>query len=320
MADIFDEVLGSSGGTDPAAIAEALRRKNKLGMLAELSGDKVLSPMGQRLQAGAFDEAVGSRKMADERSASDALAKYRQGTLEAGNADRALRRSIAEANNARALEVAKIMAGRQHALSAAQAAAQSRHDDQQLAQLANRLGSSNLGVMAAAVRKAQAVLDRYPEGDIPGVGGIENLPGAAGMAATYLPGGGGDEARKNKAELADFQNLMLLIRSGQAVTDPELQRALVASGLTVANTSDDMRKVMPGIISSYDQAVQNLLAGYRPELIDTFRKRGGLANYEARHQAQAPEGGGDGIDQLDDDALMNLAQQLLQDNDAAAAE
>ncbi len=89
MADIFDQLLGDAP-TDPSQVIAQLRRQNMLGQMAQLSGDKVLSPMGQQMQQRAVSgaDALNARKSRkEERSQALALQQAMQQQAQS-NADR----------------------------------------------------------------------------------------------------------------------------------------------------------------------------------------------------------------------------------------
>lgn len=321
MADIFDEILGEH--SNPAEVIKRLRREQQLGRMAEISGDKVLSPMGQRMSAGAVDVADGLRKAKMQAQEQAQLAGYRDSTLDLQRsaqddlrAERDSARGEREKDRALKLAIAQMMAARQNKLSLAQEGVNARHMDSMLAQLSSKVNTSKLGEMSAALKLANTVMGKYPKGDIPGVGGIENIrAGGIGTLATHLPViGSGADGRDVQSKLAPLQNMMLNIRSGQAVTDPELQRALVEAGLTKFSTDEDLRAALPNIIKTYQQSVNNLTAGYSPEVIAEYRKRGGLKDIDFNTPPEgAPSGGGgDAGGDVSDDQFNALLQQLLQ--------
>lgn len=323
--DIFDEILGDENAVDPATLIKQLRRERQLGQLGELSGDRVISPMGQRMQAGAIENATGLRNARRALQAQRDTSAYRDRTLdlqeasekgrrEDSAAQRSLMMSLHEMDNKARLEAARIRAQKMQGLSQAQQLVQQRFDQSQQAQLANRLSTSKLGDISAALKLASGVLDEYPEGEIPGVGGVENIrSGGIGTLATHIPGiGSGKAGRDVQAKLAPLQNIMLMIRSGAAVTDPELQRSLVEAGLTKFSTDEDLRKGLPNILKIYKQSVNNLLAGYHPRIVDEYRKRGGLKDIDF----DAPGlGGGGGAGDVSDDQLEQMIQELANEPD-----
>lgn len=315
MADIFDELIG--GGTDPRTLAAALRRQNQLGQLGQLSGDRVLSPMGQGLQAGALESA-----------SQVPLAKYRTESLNvqregmkarADDAakDRALQRSIAMMNNERALDVAALNALRTSGLSAAQKAVAERENRKEVERLSGKVNTTKLGQLQSALKLASGVLKRHPEGNIPGVGGLQNIrtmgigTGLTGaMEALGFDKGG----KQVQTDIAPLMNIILQARSGAAVTDPELNRMLVESGLTQFSTDDDFRRGVSNLMRMYNQELSNLTAGYDPAVVDLYRARGGLQALEepaAEEAPLTPEDLTSQVDSMDDEAILALTQQLL---------
>lgn len=294
MADIFDELLGDAP-VDPAQLVKRLRRERELGMVAQMTGIPQQQRMGPALQAGAVDQAqyvAGARQSALDKAeqrqvalqqslmAAQQRAEDRSQRAQDRAADRALRQALA----AQAAADRAARAKSDDVLTRAQQAIMDRHRQGQLAQLAKTLESSNLSGVAAAVVRAEKLLKKYDKDPktgkypgIPGVGGLYNVDiGSIGSALTNLPGGGGDEARANQAELAPLMNLVLQARSGAAVTNPELNRLLKESGLTWASSDADFRTAFAQLAKMSKQQVRDLLAGYDPDIVAEYLARGGL--------------------------------------------
>lgn len=79
MDDLYSYLIGGEvpAGKQTKAVADALRRRSEMGQLAQLTGDKVLAPLG-----------AGMGKQADEYA--DALQKTRQFGIESGQRNRQL--------------------------------------------------------------------------------------------------------------------------------------------------------------------------------------------------------------------------------------
>lgn len=308
--DIFDELLG--GRTDPATLAAALRRQNQLGQLGQLSGDKVLAPLGANLQAGAMESA---QQVPLARYRTDSLDVQRAGQrqqVEENEKNRALQRSIAQMNNARAMDVAALNAMRTRGLSAAQQAVAQREMRKEVERLSGKVNTTKLGQLQSALKLAGGVLKQHPTGDIPGVGGLLNVRTAGlgtGLTRAMEYMGMEKGGTKVQSDIAPLLNIILQARSGAAVTDPELNRMLVESGLTQFSSDEDFRHGVKNLMRMYNQELTNLTAGYEPEVIDLYRSRGGL---QALEELDAPaQDVGAEIDAMDDEAIMELTKQLL---------
>lgn len=294
MADIFDELLGE-GAPAPELIA-ALRRQRSLGQIGALSGDKNIARLGGAQYEDSMKQATGLRDRRDTQAARDFQHKHlaaQQASLDADRAadrdyrDRALRqaRELAEAQNRNALEVAGLRELRDGAK--AQTAAK-KAQDQQLNKLEAALRTSGIGNVWSAVTGAKGVVDEYTDRDaagnvtgyrgVPGVGGLANARKLGLGAATQLFSG--PKGKENQAKIAALQNLVLQARSGAAVTDPELQRMLTETGLTMFSSDEDFLRAFPMLMQKAEESVRNTLAGYDPEVVDEFLRRGGLPGFK----------------------------------------
>lgn len=98
MADVFDSLLG--GGTDDqSAIIAQLRRQNMLGQMAQLSGDRVLSPLGRQQMSSAQDTAMqlGNQNARRQLRTDEQAFRTQQTQQSQQNADRAYQLQLAQA-------------------------------------------------------------------------------------------------------------------------------------------------------------------------------------------------------------------------------
>jgi hypothetical protein len=309
--DIFDELLGG-GRADPATLAAALRRQNQLGQLGQLSGDRVLGPMGANLQAGAMESAQAVPLARYRTESLDVQRSGQRQQAEESEKNRALQRSIAAMNNERALDVAAMGAMRNRGLSAAQQAVAQRELRKEVERLSGKVNTTKLGQLQSALKLASGVLQKYPTGGIPGIGGMQNVRTAGigtGLTQAMEAMGFDKGGTKVQTDIAPLMNIILQARSGAAVTDPELNRMLVESGLTQFSTDEDFRHGVQNLMRMYNQELTNLTAGYEPEVLDLYRSRGGLQALEDPTAAQADVGAE--VDAMDDEAIMELTRQLL---------
>jgi hypothetical protein len=173
-----------------------------------------------------------------------------------------------------------------------------RAQSQQLNKLEAALRTSGIGNVWGAVSGAKSVVDEYTDKDAKGnVVGYKGVPGVGGLAnnrtwglgtgvASLANWGSKDgvsnaaKAKENQSKIAALQNLVLQARSGAAVTDPELQRMLAETGLTTASSDGDFLRAFPRLIEKAEESVRNTLAGYEPEVVDEFLRRGGLPGFK----------------------------------------
>lgn len=300
MADIFDELLGPNGAP-PQELIAALRRQRGLGQVGALSGDQNIRQLGSAEYDDAMKQATGVRDRRDRSQAREDQLAFQKWQQEQANASRAddrkyrydaLRQAaaLARAQSQNALDVARIREGGD--AQAAGAAAQ-KNRNQQLNKLEAALRTSGLGNVWSAIQGAKGVVDEYTERDpqgnvtgykgVPGVGGLANARtlGMGTLATTLGNLGGAGKAKENQAKIAALQNLVLQARSGAAVTDPELQRMLTETGLTMFSSDEDFLRAFPELVKKSEQAVRNTMAGYDPDIVEEFLKRGGLPGYSS---------------------------------------
>lgn len=287
MADVFEALLGSAA-PDEKALIEGLRRRAQYGQLAAASGIGPLARVASADVDRTMDEAKGIaaqrmskeelRQKAENQADEREFRRWMQNEASTQRGlDRALRAQLAAAEAAAKADREKD----RDALTATQLAVQERFDDAQASQLAQRIDTSKLGELEQMIGNADEVLSQYKDEEgIPGTGGIFNIElGGIGTAATYaadaLGRGDGAEMRGNQAKLAGLKNLITLIRSGAAVTMPEMNRLQREFSSLAFNTAADYKFALKRINETYAQMVKNQLAGYKPEVIQKFRARGG---------------------------------------------
>lgn len=289
MADIFDELIGE-GAPAPELVA-ALRRQKRMGQIGALSGDKNIARLGGVEYDDAMRSATGirdQRERAKAREDQQAFAKWQQ---QEANAQREEARRYQYAALKQARDLAQAQMQNQRDLvglrnsGAGSAAAKARAG--QMAKLESALRTSGIGNVWSAVEGARDVVDRYTDKDkagnvtgyrgVPGVGGLANVRNLGiGTAANF----GDSEGKQNQAKIAALQNLVLQARSGAAVTDPELQRMLAETGLTMFSSDEDFLRAFPELIKKAEQATQNVLAGYDPDVVQEYLQRGGLKGFK----------------------------------------
>ncbi len=293
MADIFDELVGS--GAPPQELVAALRRQRALGQLGALSGDKNISRLGGSVYDDSMKSAVDLRDRRDRetsRAENQAFQRWQQNQADLNRKEQrdfqyaSLRqaRELAEAQMRNAREIAGLQAAARGAASGAQA---QKTRDQQLNKFEAALRTSGIGNVWSALQGAREVVDKYTDKDQQGnVVGYRGVPGVGGLANVRTMGLGtaaqiGDtEGKENQAKIAALQNLVLQARSGAAVTDPELQRMLAETGLTMFSSDEDFLRAFPRLAAAAEQSVRNTAAGYDPEIVDEFVRRGGLPGFK----------------------------------------
>lgn len=287
MADVFEALLAAAP-PDEKALIEGLRRRSQYGQLAAASGIGPLAKVGAMDAGSALDEAkmvAGARMSQEElrqKAANQADERgFRKWQMNEASTQRGLDRALRAQLAAEAAAARAAAQEQADGLSTAQTAVQDRFDRSQAAQLAQRIDTSKLGELEQMIGNSDEVLSQYKDEEgIPGTGGIFNIEmGGIGTAATYAAdafgGGDGAEMRGNQAKLAGLKNLISLIRSGAAVTMPEMNRLQREFSSLAFNTAADYKFALKRINETYAQMVRNSLAGYDPSVIQKFREQGG---------------------------------------------
>jgi hypothetical protein len=287
MPDIYESLMGTP--TDDAAklaeLARKLRGQNSLGLIAQASGDRILSPIGKQMMTASDDQAqfmgqegakqrdlVEGARVADQTNA-------RQLEINAENV--AQRRDAArQASLDRALQRQAMGEARAERLTLAQQAAQEKQDqkaqqfsDKQIAGLTTRMQANNMPGLLGAAESLNNTFAKYKgKSSIPGVGPLENtLPNW--MMST--------EGQVNRGDLAEFANQVLKLRSGAAVTDQELRRFLneIATGTGVSE--ETFKKRWPKIMQHMEKVQNQLLAGVDDVDREEYFRRTGYSPFKA---------------------------------------
>jgi len=264
MDNIYEMLMGAAPtkSDQMKAIADTLRQNRDLGMLGQLTGDRVLSPLGAGMmkQADATPLQFQNTRQHDvdnaqtkdyqdwqKKQAADSLSETRRWhDLESEYQNR-----MADAANARATGV------------------DNKSQNSEVRWLSAKMNSSGLDELQQAVSNFNLTVSKYKDpktGNIPGVGGLSNFPGVA--AAT-----GGEGGKQVRSSLASVRNAILKARSGGAVTDGEAKRALEELGQSVLYGQDDTMRAIDGIKTLIGAKVASLEAGVSPESLQEYRKR-----------------------------------------------
>ncbi|MCS7084449.1 MAG: hypothetical protein NZ534_00015 [Bacteroidia bacterium] len=258
-----------------------------MGVLAQLSGIPQLQQLGPRLMATAEAQRAAAQQVRD-RALQRSLA-HRQQLLAAQDraADRALRASIAGGQMQLRRELERM---RQEGRAAKAAGPDRQAIERSTTRLGEFMTKNSLIEIGKALEQAESVLRRFPEGEIPGIGGAFNIRNLGiGTALTHVEPsvtskkeiGGlrkgekdvGDVARKVQMKIAPLQNIVTRVRAGAAQTVPEMANLLREFGTTAWNTDADFRRGLRQLISTYRTVLGSALASYPREAAREFVRR-----------------------------------------------
>ena len=245
------------------ALSSGLRRRKDIGELAQLTGDPSLSKFGQNLTrdvgrqqslAVAKQDKEAQRKLTGGYYEQMAKQFGEQHTLAMRKQDEIERRNkwIEKHGTQQERRLKHTM--------------QKEFDNnvRKYSETMTRLGVPEL---KRDVLAAQDILAPYLEegADIPGLGATGWLPETALST----------EGLKVRQALARIRNKLLKVRSGAAVTDPEMARFAEELGARIGGigTDEQLKLAWPEIVQSIKAIESGISAGYQPEVIATWEQR-----------------------------------------------
>lgn len=282
MDDIYSAIIGepTSDKEKLILIAQQLRKKQLLGQLGQITGDRVLSPMGAGMvkQVGEQAEDIGRRgetaryRRYQEKQSADSLAQ-RQAEQKAQEAhDRAQLayqyKALADNNETRRLMKAMDAEARKAAESEKAALAREKRNETQATNISNKLNVNMLPALITAAKGFNEIAVKYRgKKGLPGIGTIES------NVSPYLLG---EDAQLVRSRLAAPGNLWLKLLSGAAVTAPETERFINQLASGGGYSEETFKKQWPEVLKLIRAQQDNVYAGGSPEARDLYLERGGL--------------------------------------------
>lgn len=249
------ELMLQGGLTDAdrqRLLAQQLRNRRQTGELALLTGDRVLAPLGEGLVNEALDkEGTSLNIQANEVAAGENTRRF---GLEQAMLGR--RQTEVERHNRAMEEIGRLTAAR------ARLGVQNQFDNnvRRLSESMTRLGIPELKQDVAAVSD---LLAKHEGEDLPGFGATSVLPDA--MLS--------NEGVEFRQAVARVRNKLLKIRSGAAVTDPEMARLADELGAKLGGTDREIRLAWPDIMAGIQAIESGIVSGFDPEVVETFESR-----------------------------------------------
>lgn len=133
--------------------------------------------------------------------------------------------------------------------------------------LSKQVEAAALPSLTASMRSVQEELDKYSEGQLPGVGY---------WASNVFPPMNTPEGRKVRAKIQAVANDLLKLYSGGAVTPNEAERRYVEMMARGPYNEKDFRNAWPLIVARVNNSLKNVRAGYSQEAIAEYTNRGGI--------------------------------------------
>ena len=294
--DIYSAMIGEppSDQEKTEALAAKLRGRSLLGNLGMLTGDKVLSPMGEQIgqQTEAQAAKIANRALVTQQlNRSDDLARMKnEFDLGQLGKEQDFNKGEHALDRAMQLEIARIRAQQdsdaEARANARLTAAETKALNQQTRALSADLQKANIPFLDSAYTALDTATKPFK-----GLDGKLKLEGLPGTGATgQVPFGLlSKEGREVRQSVANIRNQFLKMASGAAVTDPEAARTYEVIGNLLGGTDEDIMHGMEMIRDMKDTAKTNIYSGYDDEAIVEFSRRKNRGGAPA--PVGIPEGG-----------------------------
>lgn len=180
------------------------------------------------------------------------------------------REAAAQANATRAMIAQMAAAARADAAAARRDSQGAKVDraveaqDRKLEKLGE--GSKKTAAFMLSGQQVQDMLDKYGEKSIPGIGYVGKLPGALLT----------NEGNLNRATVKSFVNAIMREHAGLSQTISEQTNVNLETMADGNFTEKEFRKVWPFLRDRANASMNNFRAGFAPEVITEFEKRGGV--------------------------------------------
>lgn len=248
------------------ALAQGLRRQSEIGALAQLTGDEVLQPFGvglsKRVQESTLAEAMNLQRKKQRKLTKD---YYDQQADRFGKTHAlALRRQAEDEKHNEYLRTVGSPAERRLAFTI------KKTFDDNVRKYSETMTRLNIPELKGDVMRVTAILDQYQEGGKRFGEGIEGV-GLGGLKPGRFIS---DEAVHLRQGLASVRNKLLRLRSGAAVTDPEMARFAdeLIEQFDGMGTDRELLLTFPHIVAGIKNIEAGIGAGYDPQVVATWEQ------------------------------------------------
>jgi len=252
MEDIYSAIVGepTSDRERMMMLAQKLRKQQQIGQLGQITGDRVLAPMGAGMVKQATDQAgtIGQqastnrwRKSQEQMAADSITARAEEAKLDRlwRSKESALDREARLALERDFKSKSKIDKDRERAIMKTAAV----------------YNKDQINSMITGAEQANLLLQNYQDKPLPGVGRVEGF--FPDMAV-------GKEAQMVRSTLASLGNMITKSRSGAAVTDQEMKRLL--REMATGNFDEEVfRRRWPDILALVEAEQNTALANLPDE-------------------------------------------------------
>ena len=147
--------------------------------------------------------------------------------------------------------------------------------EQDVQKLAKETGA-NPALIAQKVARVNDVLKRHPD-DIPGVGPVDSRTPRALLSA---------DAQSIQSDAKELVNTLLFMQSGAGVSQNERDNKYSSYGINEGGTEEAFKQGMMKLQADLAAELKSRQAGFRPDVIKTFQKRGGVLSGDVAHAGQ----------------------------------
>lgn len=142
---------------------------------------------------------------------------------------------------------------------------QQKFDAEQVESISERMGADEIPNIQDAVNSVGEVINQYKNE----AGAYGNIPGISVLEQADQ----GQEAKKVRSAIARAQNILLKIRSGAAVTDPEFNRLKEEIQGGLLRTDEDIIRWYNDLQTWVNSMKRNIYAGYDQNAVNEYEKR-----------------------------------------------
>lgn len=230
-------------------------RNDQIAQLALLSGDKVLGSLPDVLSQQEQERLARVKEDQRQREYEQTFGQRRR-EFDADLDLNTRQQTEAERHNRAAEDIQRLNAGR------VQAAADKTFDIN-VRRLSEKMTQLGIPELKNDVQRVSGLLTEYEGKDLPGMGATAFLPNAVLS----------DEGYEVRQAIATVRNKLLKIRSGAAVTDPEMARLAEELGAKLGGTDREIRLAWPQIVAGVSAIESGISAGYDDDVVQTFDER-----------------------------------------------
>lgn len=292
MPSMYDSLIGAppaDGSAQQAALADALRRRERLGAIGVISADPGMAAQGKMLQSSAMDASqllAGTR----EHGIDDTQTRRYQDWQQQQGADNLAERKRENSLMDQYRQAMVAMQNRKVDNMPDSSAAGDKAVEQEIRQYATKMDSSGLTELQKAIQNFRTLTSKYTDKgeDVPGMGRASGMP----LANAFQ----GKDAQDIQGALMAIKNGIMRARSGLAVTVPEAERLAAELEQSVLHSEGQRMGALDRIESLVGDRAANMQTLLSPAALDEYTKRRGRTGATGTFDAPAPAGGGNVVD------------------------